>query len=153
MTVAAEQNQRSFQFQKRFGPLKSKRYFRQIGLGFDTPISAKNSSYVDKKCPFTGDVSIRGKIMNGQIQSMKMTRTIILRKSYMFYLSKYKRFEKRHKNFAAHLSPAFEAYNLKKGDRVTVGECRPLSKTVRFNVIAVDKSMAASKKSKVFSKF
>jgi len=36
------------------------------------------------------------------------------------------------------------------GDVVTVGECRPLSKTVRFNVIKVAKS-ASSKKS--FKKF
>jgi small subunit ribosomal protein S11e len=36
------------------------------------------------------------------------------------------------------------------GDIVTVGECRPLSKTVRFNVLKVSK-MAGSKKK--FSKF
>ena len=36
------------------------------------------------------------------------------------------------------------------GDVVTVGECRPLSKTVRFNVIKVAKT---SKNKKSFSKF
>lgn len=36
------------------------------------------------------------------------------------------------------------------GDVVTVGECRPLSKTVRFNVLKVSKG-AGSKKS--FKKF
>ena len=39
---------------------------------------------------------------------------------------------------------------LKVGDTVTVGECRPLSKTVRFNTLKVTKGKA-SKKS--FSKF
>ena len=34
---------------------------------------------------------------------------------------------------AVHMSPAFMDVEL--GDIVTVGECRPLSKTVRFNVI------------------
>ena len=40
--------------------------------------------------------------------------------------------------------------DVKIGDTVTVGECRPLSKTVRFNVLKVVKS-AGSKKS--FAKF
>ena len=32
-----------------------------------------------------------------------------------------------------HCSPAFE--NVKEGDIVTIGQCRPLSKTIRFNVL------------------
>ena len=36
--------------------------------------------------------------------------------------------EKRHKNVAVHCSPAFR---VEVGDVVTVGQCRPLSKTVR----------------------
>ena len=35
----------------------------------------------------------------------------------------------RHKNLAAHCSPAFR---VEVGDSVTVGQCRPLSKTVRY---------------------
>lgn len=38
------------------------------------------------------------------------------------------------------------------GDVVTVGECRPLSKTVSFNVIKVSKA-AGSKYKKAFQKF
>jgi small subunit ribosomal protein S11e len=34
----------------------------------------------------------------------------------------------------AHLSPCFR---VKEGDKVVVGQCRPLSKTVRFNVLKV----------------
>jgi len=30
--------------------------------GFKTPASAIEGSYIDKKCPFTSDVSIRGRI-------------------------------------------------------------------------------------------
>ena len=33
---------------------------------------------------------------------------------------------------SVHVSPCFE--NVKEGDIVTVGQCRPLTKTVRFNV-------------------
>jgi len=34
---------------------------------------------------------------------------------------------------SVHCSPCFE--NVKEGDVVTIGQCRPLSKTIRFNVI------------------
>ena len=33
---------------------------------------------------------------------------------------------------AVHCSPAFEP---KEGDIITAGQCRPLAKTVRFNVL------------------
>jgi small subunit ribosomal protein S11e len=48
---------------------------------------------------------------------------------------------------AAHVSPAFR---VDVGDVVTVGQCRPLSKTVRFNVLRVAKNKAAAKS---FGKF
>ena len=38
----------------------------------------------------------------------------------------------RHNNVAVHCSPAFEP---KEGDIITAGQCRPLAKTVRFNVL------------------
>lgn len=39
------------------------RFVKNVGLGFKTPKTAKEGTYVDKKCPFTGDVSIRGRIL------------------------------------------------------------------------------------------
>lgn len=81
----------------------------------------------DKKCPFTGMVSIRGRILTGTVVSTKMHRTIVIRREYLHYIPKYNRYEKRHKNLAAHVSPAFR---VEEGDQVTVGQCRPLSKTV-----------------------
>ena len=62
----------------------------------------------------------------------KMKHTITIRRDYLHYIKKYNRFEKRHKTLSAHCSPAFR---VAIGDVVTVGQCRPLSKTVRFNVI------------------
>ncbi|KAJ3969461.1 hypothetical protein EV361DRAFT_920821 [Lentinula raphanica] len=43
----------------------------------------------DKKCPFTGEVSIRGRILTGKVVSTKMTRTIIIRRDYLHYIPKY----------------------------------------------------------------
>jgi hypothetical protein len=36
-------------------------------LGFRTPKTAIDGSYIDKKCPFTGLVSIRGRILTGDV--------------------------------------------------------------------------------------
>ncbi|CAK9114403.1 40S ribosomal protein S11-2 [Durusdinium trenchii] len=111
------------------------RYYKNIGLGFKTPAEAIEGIYIDKKCPFTGNVSIRGRVLKGLVVSNKMQKTIIMRRDYLHYIKKYKRYEKRHRNVPAHLSPCF---TVKEGDIVTVGQCRPLSKTVRFNVIDVE---------------
>lgn len=43
----------------------------------------------DKKCPFTGDISIRGRILTGRVISTKMNRTIIIRRDYLHYIPKY----------------------------------------------------------------
>jgi small subunit ribosomal protein S11e len=109
------------------------RYYKSIGLGFKTPKSASEGSYVDKKCPFTGNVSIRGRILKAMVISNKMKRTLVVRRDYLQYFSKYRRFGKKHKNMSVHCSPAFA--NVGEGDIVTIGQCRPLAKTVRFNVI------------------
>mmetsp|Transcript_88164 Transcript_88164/g.254302 ORF Transcript_88164/g.254302 Transcript_88164/m.254302 type:complete len:166 (-) Transcript_88164:46-543(-) len=122
---------------------KPMRFVKNVGLGIKTPDSAIEANYVDKKCPFTGNVSIRGRILKGQVMSTKMKRTIIVRRDYLHYIKKYRRFEKRHRNVAAHCSPAF---TVKDGDIVTVGQCRPLSKTVRFNVLAHEAQRARTGK-------
>lgn len=66
-------------------------------------------------------VSIRGRIIKGLVISTKMKRTIIVRRDYLQYVKKYRRYEKRHKNIPAHVSPCFK---LKEGDVVTIGQCR-----------------------------
>jgi small subunit ribosomal protein S11e len=74
--------------------------------------------------------------------------TLIIRREYLHFIPKYSRYEKRHKNLAAHVSPAFR---VEPGDTVVVGQCRPLSKTVRFNVLRV--LPRSGKAAKQFSKF
>jgi hypothetical protein len=85
---------------------KQKRWYKDVGLGFKTPTEAINGAYIgvshcfvclctgnncgsDKKCPFTGDISIRGRILTGKVVSTKMTRTIIIRRDYLHYIAKY----------------------------------------------------------------
>lgn len=151
------QTERAFQKQtqiflaskKHSGAEKKQRYVKNVGLGIQTPKTAEEGEYIDRKCPFTGNVSIRGRILRGVVVSTKMRRTVILRRDYLHWIAKYKRFEKRNAKIPAHCSPAFV---VKEGDIVTVGECRPLSKTVHFNVIAV-KPCAVGADKKLFRVF
>merc|ERR1712212_1302754 len=155
MATIDHQTERAFQHQPTINlnkkgqkPGKPQRYHRNVGLGFKTPREAISGMYIDKKCPFTGLVQIRGRILTGVVQKMKMQRTIVIRREDLHFIRKYKRFEKRHRNISAHCSPCFR--DVAQGDVVTVGECRPLSKTVRFNVIKLTKSAAAKKQFKKF---
>eukprot|EP00775_Hariotina_reticulata_P012785 gene12785-12913_t len=165
----AEQTERAYQkqlgvnigFKKPANKIPGKgglRWYKNVGLGFKTPKEAIEGGYIDKKCPFTGNVSIRGALgvsmsnvllsLTGVVKSTKMTRTIVVRRDYLHYIKKYARYEKRHTNISAHLSPAFRC---KEGDTVVIGQCRPLSKTVRFNVLRVIPAGSGDKKG--FSSF
>jgi hypothetical protein len=50
------------------------RWYKSVGLGFKTPKEAIEGNYIDKKCPFTGNVSIRGRILTGVVKSTKVRR-------------------------------------------------------------------------------
>mmetsp|Transcript_27032 Transcript_27032/g.48868 ORF Transcript_27032/g.48868 Transcript_27032/m.48868 type:complete len:160 (+) Transcript_27032:70-549(+) len=156
--ASLDQTEKSFQKQpsvfvgaKRYLNKKNKlpRYYHNIGLGFKTPKEAIEGTYVDKKCPFTGNVSIRGRILKGVVVSTKMRRTVVIRRDYLRFVKKYRRFEKRHTTLSAHCSPCFR---VKEGDVVTVGQCRPLAKTVRFNVLKVEEG-SSSEAAKTFRVF
>merc|ERR1712105_552924 len=92
----ADQTERAFQKQKNVflnnkaaliaGPKAKKiRYLKNVGLGFKTPIEAKEGNYIDKKCPFTGLVQIRGRILNGVVQKLKMQRTVVIKRLSSFH--------------------------------------------------------------------
>ena len=41
-------------------------------MNIATPEEAIKGTYIDKKCPFTGDIAIRGRILKGVVRSRKM---------------------------------------------------------------------------------
>lgn len=110
---------------------KKTRYYKNIGLGFKTPKEAIEGTYIDKKCPFTSNVSIRGRILKGVVKTFKMRRTLVIRRDYVHYIKKYNRFEKRHTTLAAHVSPCFR---VKEGDSVVVGECRSVIESLLLKI-------------------
>ena len=75
---------------------------------------------------------VRGKIIDGIVQSVKMDKTIVVRKDYLKFISKYLRYEKRHSTIHAHCPDCLNPILSKK---VKIAECRPLSKSVSFVVV------------------
>ncbi len=93
---------------------------------------APESPCQDAKCPFHGQLKVRGKVIDGVVTSDKMQKTVVVGTNYLIYRSKYKRYEKRTGKHHAHNPQCISA---RVGDRVRIAECRPLSKTVSFVVI------------------
>jgi len=86
----------------------------------------------DPNCPYHGTLPVRGKILEGTIVSMKMKKTATILHEYVVYVKKYERYERRRRKIHAHLPPCLD---VKVGDKVIIGECRPLAKTVSFVVL------------------
>lgn len=106
---------------------------RDVGIpGIKPPERTCN----DPKCPFHGNLRVRGTIMRGTVVSAKMKNTVVVRHDYLHYDRKYKRYERRHTKIRAHNPPCISA---EEGDEVIIGETRPLAKTVSFVVLMVTK--------------
>ena len=99
-------------------------------IGYDVKPPEKECD--DPDCPFHGKLPVRGKIIEGNVVSSKMSKTVVVERNYLFFVSKYERYERRRNRVAAH-NP--DCINAKKGDKVKIAECRPLSKTKHFVVI------------------
>jgi len=88
----------------------------------------------DKNCPFHGKLSIRGRVLDGIVISTRMDKTAIVRRDYLHYVPKLKRYERRHSHIPAHSPPCI---SVNEGNIVKIAECRPISKTVSFVVMEV----------------
>ena len=102
-----------------------KEKIRNIGLKVKLP----DQSCKDKNCPFHGSLSIRGQVITGIVESIKMQNSILVKREYTHHVPKYERYEKRTSTYPAHCPPCIDA---KPGDKVRIAECRPISKTISF---------------------
>ncbi len=87
----------------------------------------------DPLCPWHGQLSVRGTIMEVTVEKVKMKRTAVVVHEYLHYVPKYMRYERRRKKKHVRVPPCID---VQPGDRVVIGECRPLAKSVSFVVLA-----------------
>ena len=103
---------------------------RNVGIPWVKP---PEKACDDPKCPWHGKLPVRGLILEGVVEKVKMQKTVVVVRDYLHYVPKYKRYERRRSKIHAHLPPCIE---VEPGDRVVIGECRPLAKSVAFVVLA-----------------
>lgn len=116
---------------------------KSVGYNIENTLDIKESTSTDKKCPYTGNVSVRGKTFEGRVVSDSMSRTVKVEWDNLVKDSKFNRYLKTKSRVAAHNPDVIGA---KVGDKVLIGETRPLSKTKHFVVIKVLENESNSKK-------
>ena len=74
------------------------------------------------------------RVMQGVVVSHNMDKTIVVNVERKFKHKLYKKYIRRSKKYHAH----DEDNSCKTGDKVTIRECRPLSKLKRWEVVDAD---------------
>ena len=97
----------------------------------------------DQKCPIHGSLHTRGRSYNAKVVSAKMDNTAVVEMEYTRPLKKYKRYMQSTSRISTHNPPCI---NAKKGDEVTLMECRKLSKTVSSTIIGKQDAKPENKK-------
>ncbi|MXV62197.1 30S ribosomal protein S17 [Natronorubrum sp. JWXQ-INN-674] len=114
-----------------------------IGLDVETPPEPENPEEYDyEKCPFYGELSVRGQILVGTVVSTDMDKTVVVEREYDVAVPKYDRLMKRRSRIPAHVPGVLE--ELSVGDTVKIAETRPLSKTKSHVVVEVTEEATAA---------
>jgi small subunit ribosomal protein S17 len=101
---------------------------RDIGVKANPPMKECE----DPLCPWHGTLPVRGRIIEGNITSDKMIRTVIVRRDFLHLVRKYRRYERRRGTISARIPDCIDA---KTGDTVRCMETRHLARNVSFTVI------------------
>ncbi|WP_418282506.1 30S ribosomal protein S17 [Halorubrum sp. DTA98] len=105
-----------------------------IGIDVPTPPEPDNPEDYDyEKCPFFGQLSVRGQVREGTVVSTDMEKTVIVEREYDVFVPKYDRYMKRRSRIPAHVPGVLDS--LEEGDEVKIAETRPLSKTKSHVVV------------------
>ncbi|AXR77632.1 30S ribosomal protein S17 [Natrarchaeobaculum sulfurireducens] len=113
-----------------------------IGLDVNTPPEPENPEEYDyEKCPFYGDLPVRGQILEGLVVSTDMDKTVVVEREYDVAVPKYDRYMKRRSRIPAHVPGVLEPLSV--GDTVKIAETRPLSKTKSHVVVEVTEEATA----------
>ena len=114
-------------------PLKKK---QEKGRNIGIPIAAPERECKDIRCPWHGQIPIRGRVFKGTVRSAKSHNTAIIEWGYNRFLSKYERYQRQKSRITAHNPPCIRA---REGDSVVAAECRPISKTKHFVIVGIEK--------------
>lgn len=95
-------------------------------------ISPPQKTCNDENCPFHGTLRVRGIILEGKLVKFRANKTGVVEREYIYYDSKYKRYERRRSRIHVHIPPCLD---VKEGDNVIIGETRPIAKSVSFVVL------------------
>ena len=109
-----------------------KKKVRVNNIGIEAKAPKKKCD--DSNCPWHGHLKIRGRLLKGKIVSTKGLRSAVILREYYHKVPKYERSERRRTHLSVH-NP--DCIDVKAGDTVLVGECRPLSKTKKFVIIEI----------------
>jgi small subunit ribosomal protein S17 len=101
---------------------------RDLGIDIEPPVKSCD----DPNCPYHGQLSLRGIILDVQVVSDKMNHTMVVKRERRHYIKKYQRYEKRTSRYLAHCPPCIE---VEVGSMVKIMECRPLSKGTNFVIL------------------
>ncbi|OVE84359.1 30S ribosomal protein S17 [Natronolimnobius baerhuensis] len=113
-----------------------------IGLDVETPPEPDNPEEYDyEKCPFYGELSVRGQVLEGTVVSTGMDKTVVVEREYDVAVPKYDRYMKRRSRIPAHVPGVLEPLSV--GDSVKIAETRPLSKTKSHVVVEITEEATA----------
>lgn len=109
---------------------------RNIGINVKSP----ERQCSDPNCPFHGSLRIRGKLLSGKVTSVSAKNMAVIQRESTQFTNKYLRYLKKRHKLHAHLPPCLD---LAVGEVATVAECKPISKTVSFVVVGIEKHESA----------
>ncbi len=101
---------------------------KDIGLEVAKP----GADCQDRHCAFHGKVTVRGRQFIGTVIKSNASKTAVVEWPRLAFIEKYQRYEKKKSRLQVH-NPL--CINAKVGDKVKIGECRPISKTKNFVII------------------
>ena len=93
----------------------------------------KQETECEDRCPVHGTLSVRGRYFKGTVKKI-VGRRLVIEWERMIYYPKFERFSRLKSTLHAHI-PKCLLPEVKVGDYVEIGECRPLSKIIHFVLI------------------
>ena len=107
-----------------------------IGLDVQQPPEPDDPEEYDyETCPFYDELSVRGQVLEGEVVSTEMAKTVVVEREYDVTVPKYDRLMKRRSRVPAHVPGVLAP--LSEGETVKIAETRPLSKTKSHVVVEV----------------